>query len=227
MRISFRRIVSLAPMLAFGTLSFSAPAQVPNPTGCLCPVSGLCCRCADGSELAVDISTGVAPWTVRRGNLPVQPVVPAVANPNWTASLLPAKWVTPPGAPTIAGDYVYELRYVIPRCVIPADHSIAIVGAVDNIATVSVDGMAPFGTFAGYTSTSSLSVPAAGLTPGAHTLTVVVNNSGNTHPGNLTGLLIRARILTRCPRQPVPGSNPDEAGPATPHPDPGLVPTPE
>ena len=207
MRISFRRIALLAPMLALGTLSFSAPAQVSSQTGCLCPVNGLCCLCADGRQLSVDISTGIAPWTVRRGNLPVQPVVIAPPNGSWTASLLPARWVTPPGAPTIAGDYVYELRYVIPRCVIPARVSIVINGAVDNSATVSVDGVA-FGSFAGFTSISNFGVPAAGLTPGTHTLTVVVNNSGTTGAGNLTGLLIRARILTRCPLQPVPGSTP-------------------
>lgn len=195
-----------APFLLALALPMAGSAQVPSEAaGCLCPVTGPCCRCADGREVVVDISTGVAPWTVRRGNLPAQAAVPN-PNSNWMPPPLPANWVTPPGAPTIAGDYVYELRYVIPRCVIPATIAMTFQGSVDNTAVVSVDGNIPVGSMAGFSSLTSLTVPAAALTPGPHTLTVVVTNVGTTGPGNLTGLLVRARLVSRCPLQEGPAA---------------------
>jgi len=201
------RHLSRSLLLALA-IPIAGSAQVASNTeGCLCPVTGPCCRCADGREVVVDISTGVAPWTVRRGNLPAQL---AVTNPNsnWMPPPLPANWITPPGAPTFAGDYVYELRYVIPRCVIPASVTMTLQGAVDNSAVISIDGNINVGSMAGFGSLTTLTVPAAAVAPGPHTLTVVVTNAGTTSPGNLTGLLVRARLVARCPLQDGPGGTP-------------------
>ena len=197
-----RRLAALL-MLAVGTLSFSAPAQVSSqPSGCQCPVSGLCCQCADGRRLQVDISTGTAPWRVRRGNAPSQLAI-TLAHPAWTASLPPAQWIRPPGSPTDSGDYVYELQYTVPNCVIPARFAITGQLASDETASVSVDGGPAFATQAGFQqpNVASFTVPPAGLTPGTHTLTVVVRNTGD-----VTGLLLRASIITLCPLQRGPGT---------------------
>jgi hypothetical protein len=199
----FIRCLTVALMLLAGAWSFSAPAQVSSgTTGCLCPVRGLCCRCADGRQLQVDISTGVAPWRVRRGNAPSQP---AIVHPiaAWTASLPPAQWITPPNAPEDGGDYVYELQYFVPECLIHSRFAVTGEWAVDNSGAISVDGGPPFATNAGFQTgnVASFTVPPAGLTLGLHTLTVVVNNISGP-----TGLLLRARITTFCPLQAEPAS---------------------
>lgn len=171
-----------------------------------------CCRCLDGQRQTVRIDTRAASWTVRPPNSSSsQPVVPA-SNGAWTA-LAPGGWVGPQGAATV-GNYTYELRIVVPRCIIPARVTVAGRFAADNHATVFHVGpnnavqqiaASPPGDF-GFQTASIRPFTAVLATPGTHTLRVVVRNAGGP-----TGLILEGAVTSVCPRpepDPQEGTDP-------------------
>ncbi|MFZ5670974.1 MAG: hypothetical protein ACOY4K_15910 [Pseudomonadota bacterium] len=158
-----------------------------------------CCKCVDGKKLEVAIDTGrVTGWTVRKpgsGPMPVQ----SASNAAW-ASVSPASWVGPGASVTAAGEYVYELTFTVPECVIPAGVSISGRFAADNSATLFIDGnqvASTSGGIYGFQAGGIAPYTITGLSPGQHTLTVEVNNAGN-----VTGLALSGVITVACPRDP-------------------------
>jgi hypothetical protein len=182
----------------------SAPNQPVARIEGIQPITLKCCHCLGEETKPLNIGTGQQvlplhsmPWTVNNS-----PVVP-VANPAWAVSA-PAQWVGPNGT-TNPGTYIYELKFVVPKCVIPA--SITIQGQfwADNTGTVSLSGPnAPSNTVStsggvyGFMQSKggsfSYTVNNAG---GVYTLKVVtVNQSGPT------GMLMYASLVKRCATEP-------------------------
>jgi hypothetical protein len=192
------------------TGSYSVPASAQAVPSCPCVVNAICCQCADGSLKTVDLSTGIAPWRVTGpGGGPSQLVVGG-SNSAWTASAPSAQWVVPPGAPQVAGNYVYTLQYNIPSCVIPASVVMTVQFAADDSATIAGTGF----TASGFGTTGTLPtvvLPATFTTPGLHTLTVNLNNVVGA-----TGLLVKATLTTRCPLQQPTGGTATTTGDAQP-----------
>jgi hypothetical protein len=166
-----------------------------------------CCLCVDGRRMRIPINTRSAPWFVRNpGSAAFNPVALA-SHPAWTPALAPAGWVGPPGAATAAGDYVYELRVVMPRCLIRP--VVRVVGrfAADNRATTTIGSTTS--TTPGF-STSDIRPFGGALasTPGTQTIRIVVRN--NEGP---TGLVAQGVIEIICPRQRADGTLELEANP--------------
>jgi hypothetical protein len=196
-----KRARSLAmALLIAGPFSVPASAQVPAQP-CPCAVNSICCQCADGSTKQVDLSTGIAPWRVTGPSSGPSQLVIGGGNSAWTASLPPAAWVVPPGAPQTVGNYQYTLQYNVPQCVIPANTVMTVQFASDDGATIAGTSFTSSGFAA--SSIPTFTLPATFTTPGPHTLIVNVNNV--TGP---TGLLVRATITTRCPLQQPTGAAP-------------------
>ena len=190
-------------LLIAGSYSVPASAQV-KP--CPCVINSICCQCADGSTKQVNLNTGFAPWRVTGPSGGASQLVIGASNSAWTASLPPAQWVGPPGAPETPGNYTYTLEYFIPQCVIPANVFITLQFSADDSATLAGTGF----TASGFnTNGPTFILPAAFNTPGLHTLTIVVNNVVGP-----TGLLVRATLNTRCPLQQPTGALPAESQPA-------------
>ena len=159
-----------------------------------------CCR-AGGEGRPVKIDTGTAPWKVTPpSGSAAQPVV-ALSNVAWTA-VAPAAWVGSPDPNAVAfGEHVYELGFKIAKCDNPTSATITGSFAADNKATVYLDGNATpvatsqgtpdYGFLPGSVTPFTVSVP--GTSGGAHTLKVVVNNSGGP-----SGLVLRGAISNGC-----------------------------
>jgi hypothetical protein len=158
-----------------------------------------CCLCVDGRRIRIRINTRAAPWFVRSpGSAAFNAVIPA-SNPAWTTALAPAGWVGPPGAPIAQGDYVYELRVVMPRCLIRP--VVRVVGrfAADNRATTTIGGTTS--TTPGFTIGAIRPFGGTlGSAPGTQTIRITVRNDGGP-----TGLIALGVIEIICPRQRADG----------------------
>jgi hypothetical protein len=201
-----------AAALAVGIAAAPAAAQEPNaasgeieaqvrPDATGRPAIHLpCCLCVDGRRIRVRINTRAAPWFVRNpGSGTFNPVVPA-NNLAWTSGLAPAGWVGPPGAPTAVGDYVYELRVVMPRCLIRP--VVRVVGrfAADNRATTTIGTTTS--TTPGFTLGSIRPFGGAlSSNPGTQTIRITVRNDGGP-----TGLVALGVVEIICPRQRADGT---------------------
>ncbi len=162
-------------------------------------VRAVCCKCTDGTKQTASISTGSAPWrsTSAPTGTALSPVV-AAGNGAWTP-VPGGSWVGPAGAPTLAGNYTYELRIEVPRCVV-SPRALSIEGrfAADNSATVYFDN----NQVAVSQGPANLAFQAAGVTPftitgvtpGVHILKIVVSNAGS-----VTGLNVSGQVTTACP----------------------------
>jgi hypothetical protein len=147
----------------------------------------------------VRIDTGAASWQVSNpGSTSLGPVANA-ANVSWVA-LPPARWVGPPTGGTSTGDFTYQLQIYVPRCTIPSQVRLAGRFAGDNSVRVFFDerriaasgGTPNYGFLPGSVTPFAVS----SLTPGLHTLRVVVTNSGGP-----TGVIVEAALTATCPRE--------------------------
>jgi hypothetical protein len=160
-----------------------------------------CCQCVDGRRIRVRLNTRAAPWFVRSpGSAAFLPVA-AAGHPAWTTALGPAGWVGPQGAGQAPGNYIYELRVVMPRCLIRPVVRVAGRFAADNSATTTI----------GSTTSSTPGFGNAGIRPFGGTLAIapggtatiritVRNNEGPT------GLIALGYIEIVCPRQRADGT---------------------
>ncbi len=188
----FFAIASLLTLMAPASPSF-AQAQP-----CPCMTNAICCQCADGSSRSVDISTGIAPWRVTRPHSNTSELAIGAGGNGasiWHANLPGAQWIVPPGTYAFAapGNYTYTLQYWVPDCVI-VQPVITVQFASDDGATISGTTLSSSGFNA--TNIPAHILPASFSTPGAHVLTIVVNNGSSP-----TGLLVKATMTTTCPRQ--------------------------
>lgn len=176
------------------------------------PVISLpCCRCVDGSSTTVSINTGTAPWGVSWPSVFGYPAVVPAANAAW-APVPPAQWVGPAGAPTASGDYVYQLQFQVPQCVIPARITIAGRFAADNRATLYIDaiqvrssvGTPNYGFLPG--SVTSFSAPVSPTPTGLHSIRLVVSNTSSA-----TAAIVQGAITVTCPSDPVVNTGPSNA----------------
>ncbi len=211
---TYRRafVQSAITLAALAAVPLLARAQdesrqpVPQPGGNVLTLK--CCQCT-GRELSdVQINTGVAPWKLTSGPTSLlpgpQPNIPAA----W-ASASGATWVGPSATAGSAGAapgvYVYQLRVVVPTCMIRstitikgkywADNhaSMAITGATGAVISTTTAGVpnpgygfvqANFGSF-------SAALPQG--YSGTVTLTITVNNTSGP-----TGLLVSGLVAQRC-----------------------------
>lgn len=204
--------------LALSASAIESAAQPPGGGTLVGSVTVPCCRCIGGESQRVSINTGGSlAWRVAGPGV-VGTVAQTITNniPSlWTANLAPARWVHPNNnngsAAEPGGVYRYEIRIVVPHCVIPmrvmlqgraaADDQLR--GFIDNnpnpIATTPTNAIAsppPVGPGApgwGFRAEriASFSVP---LGPGVHVLRFEVLNGS---PGP-TGLLVNGALTTQC-----------------------------
>jgi hypothetical protein len=132
----------------------------------------------------------------------------AQPNPAWTQTLSPALWIAPPGAPQAIGTYVYTTTFNVPACTIPSTVSLAGKFAADNAAQLYIDNNAtPFVLNGpanyGFQTGSIASFQASPLSPGTHTIKVLVTNIGGP-----TGLVVQAAVTRNCTNNPYPGHTP-------------------
>jgi hypothetical protein len=206
---------AVAVALVLGAAS-SLPAQprrprpsVGVPVPIAPPVISLpCCRCVDGGTTTVSIDTGTAPWGVSWPSVFGYPAVVPAANPAW-APVPPAQWVGPAGEPRDPGDYVYQLQFQAPDCVIPARITIAGRFAADNGATLFIDanqvrssvGTPNYGFLPG--GVTSFSAPVPPTPTGLHAIRLVVRNASN-----VTGAIVQGTIAVTCPGDPAVNTGP-------------------
>jgi hypothetical protein len=122
--------------------------------------------------------------------------VPVASVPgSWTTLLAPAVWIGHPGQPEDMGDYIYDLEFYVPNCMIPSQIHVIGRAAADNRASIFLDGVPVPPPVPGFTSPTPFTAgPVTGT--GVHTLRFVVTNDGGP-----TGLVVRAAITVRCPEQ--------------------------
>lgn len=200
-RISKRIGGSLALVLAILTPAGSAPAQTGAPLAEIPrgAIRAPCCRCIGGRTRPVRLDTGAAAWRVANPGSSSFTAVANAANVSWVA-LPPARWVGPPTGGTATGDFTYQLQIYVPSCTLPGQVSLSGRFAGDNTVRVFFDetsvaqsgGTANYGFLPGSVTPFSVNQ----LTPGLHTLRVVVTNSGGP-----TGVVIEAALTVTCPRE--------------------------
>lgn len=187
-------IAGISPSIPVSGLGSQADAQRPPARGF---VTLRCCRCVDGSVQTVQINTGSAPWLVTPPvGAPAQAVLvpPGQIPSSWT-SLPPARWVWHPTQHGV-GNYVYELRIFVPRCVIRAAVSVTGRFAADNGGSLQINANPAVNTNPVTGFATSVPVPVTALVPGMNVIRVRVNNLGGP-----TGFLLRAAVTSRCPRE--------------------------
>lgn len=185
------------------------PPPVANPTL-------RCCRCV-GEASQINLSTGLAVWTVQSPSAPPSgPANPTLSplrsllltppvmadpagNPAWT-SLPGAQWIGPPLSATTVGTYVYDTTFTVEaRCVIPSTVTLSGSFAADNSAAVYIDSnLTPIATSGGTPNFGFLpgSITTFGpitLSPGLHHLKVRVYNQSGA-----TGLIMNAMLVRKC-----------------------------
>jgi hypothetical protein len=192
------------------------PKPVPKE-GFLCIPKLPCCRCVDGTTTEINIDTGAASWRVTApGGAYQQAAVPIPPHPAWATLLGPAAWIGAPGAPETEGDYEFELQFYVPDCVIPAEILVTGQAAADNRADIFLDSSSSsLATVPSYDNSGITSFVGSVSGAGIHRLRFVVTNDGGP-----TGLIVRAAIVVRCPRQlehgpggpaTAPGGGPEKA----------------
>ncbi|HEX8169453.1 MAG TPA: DUF11 domain-containing protein [Thermoanaerobaculia bacterium] len=194
-----------------------------NNRSCACVEPVLRCR-----ELLIDISTGSNNGTTLAAGSPdpdwmvTSVPSPAVGANQPAMTVAPSGWMAPPAgtawitarpasgtsSQTISGDYTYELAFQLPpdlangRCAIDGSF------AVDNTATLTLDGTSTVASFTTYGSAAFSVLHAIptftfGATPGPHTLRAVVRNGNGTtsgKPDSQTGFLLKGTIRCGCPK---------------------------
>ncbi|HEX8366287.1 MAG TPA: hypothetical protein VF603_13480 [Allosphingosinicella sp.] len=177
--------------------------------------------CCDGTrEQPVNISTGVARWRVAAAGSTSFEWAPLLftLGPGWaeppTARLrvtpppppavpwnefAPARWIGPPGDAQ-AGEYDYEVQFLVPRCV--GRRRVAIVGrfaAADSAVILGASGMELAGT-PGPRAAQVREFPmtisfrnSQDVRPEMQTLRVRVRSAGAP-----TGLIVQASAISRC-----------------------------
>ena len=162
-----------------------------------------CCECL-GKVTTLNISTGQSGpkdplWSMNGG-----PAYTTPPYPGWITTLTPARWIQPVASPTPspgvpAGNYKYTVRFNVPKCTIPSEVRLEGKFAADNGAKVSLDGTPvnscpmPY-CFKAPVAPVALSVPS--VSPGAHTLEVIVMNEGGP-----SGLVVNAQLVRQCRRE--------------------------
>ena len=165
-------------------------------------VTVACCLCVDGSSRTSSFETGTARWRVTRPGGQSAETAIIVGSPQgaW-ASLSPARWISPVGLPSARGDYVYDLTFYLPGCMIRPVVAISGDFAGDNRATVYLDGqqiaVSNGPPNMGFRQSNVTSFTGSISSPGPHLLRIVVYNE-ESH----TGLLVRGRMNMVCPRDP-------------------------
>lgn len=202
--IGIRIVRSLTGALAL-LASFSSLPATAQPAAAAPVVRVPCCRCVDGRVHQVNLNTRTAPWRVRApGSLVFQPVVPA-GNVAWTTLAAPAGWVSHANG-NLPGNYVYELRIQVPRCMIRSRVTIDGVFSADNGVVLRlvppVGPQVPLGVRPPPTAfTGVTAFPATAMVaPGTYILRATVTNLHGP-----SGFVLRGRILVRCPRDPAIG----------------------
>ncbi len=186
-------LAGLALVAMLGTSGTAMAQAADAPRGKT--VTSQCCRCLDGNQQTVSINTRTAPWMVATGNGPAVPVSTNVSNPGWSP-LAPAGWV---GPPALSGtSYTYTLQIEIPKCTIGARVGLKGTFGADNSAILYLDNTQISATSGGI---NGFQAPNFGsfstvLTPGPHTLKVVVSN-----PHSVTGLILQGGLITQCPKE--------------------------
>jgi hypothetical protein len=162
-----------------------------------------CCECL-GQSRQLDLSTGLAAWTVKP---PTGPAVMAavIGSPHtaWT-SAAPAKWINEDGtiSSKAAGLWKYKLRVLVPKCVIPFMRPLKLSGTVSSDNSVKVTITNSVGTNVPVVSNPSLwsfqtMTPfSVALQPGMNTVTVEVTNEGGP-----TGMALNAVLDARCVKE--------------------------
>lgn len=210
--LMFAAGIAVAPAVAQQPAVAPQPAEVdaqirPDATGR--PAIHLpCCQCVDGRRMRVRLNTRGAPWFVRSpGSAAFLPVA-AAGNAAWTTALGPAGWVGPQGAGQAPGAYIYELRVVMPRCLIRPAVRVAGRFAADNSATTTIGSTT--------SSTPGFTTPAIrpfggtlAIAPGG-TATIRITVRNNEGP---TGLIALGYVEIVCPRQRADGRLDLEAAP--------------
>jgi hypothetical protein len=190
-----RAFILLLFALGVGLTSSTAGAQQSAPKKLLLP----CCECL-GRSVQLDLSTGVAPWTVSPGAGPTPTTLSA-----WTASASPAKWIQPvsPATATATSNlpanttYHYQVAFTVPdNCTIPYDHvELAGKWAADNDGKVNLGP--PISNISNCTTGNCFGAPiafsVASVNVGSHALTVDVTNRSL-----YSGLLVNAVLTGHC-----------------------------
>lgn len=169
-----------------------------------------CCRCVDGAQHQVVINTGVAPWRVTTPTPPItQPQAPVPAsNLAWTNALAPASWVSHANGSQV-GDYVYELRIEVPRCMIAGRVVLTGGFSADNGAKLYlIQGSNPPVQIAAAPPPTAFQnatpFPNQVLQPGnVYTLRAIVTNLHGP-----SGFILRGQVSVACPRDPAIGPGP-------------------
>jgi hypothetical protein len=199
-----------AAVASIGTVALAQDDQRPMPPLSQ-PVNNVltlaCCKCL-GTGASYSLNTGTAPWKLISG--PAGPAVAITSPHSLWAPASPAQWIgpsaTPVTSPSAPGGYTYQLRIVIPKCVIPSSVTISGKYWGDDEAYMSATGAAGSATPAkasgggwGFQSihagTFSYTVPMSN-TGGVVTLTIrVPNAAGAASPA---GLLVIGDVKQRC-----------------------------
>lgn len=216
---SFSKRAVLQSALAAAALASSLPMALAqdNDRQVRPPAGGnvltlKCCHCT-GTANTFSLNTGAAPWKIVSGGATA---VVAPPHPAW-ASAPPAQWIGPnpsAGSSAPVGGFTYQLRILIPKCIVPS--SITIKGQYwgDDQAQIAVTGTGSgaggtwSATPANYVQNSagnfSYTLPMSNAV-GTVTLTVKVQNAA-IGP-NPTGFLVHGELTQRCASDgPVPVS---------------------
>jgi hypothetical protein len=185
---------SLLISVAVSLICASANAQI---------FSTKCCNCLTETNI-YDLSTGqqaTDPYWVTAGSSAYAPT----PSSQWRA-LPPAHWIQYSSFPTDtygATTFPYRLQFTIPECIAPMSARLDGKFAADNAATLSIDGQ-QIASCAGPNCFSSTSTQApvpfsvTGLSPGLHTITVIVTNMLAAGQNTISGLIVSAQLTTRC-----------------------------
>jgi hypothetical protein len=201
-------LIAAIPLVA-GAISVGLPnlvkAQTPQPAVATpkYDVKVACCKCIGGESQTLNLNTGSNTWRVSGPGVTGSIVAPIVAapNPGWINSLAPAKWIAPnTGATATAGVFVYELKILVPNCVIPMD-SIKLDGKVsaDNSFKATLinptGGSTPIGQNSPTATAFKVATPISGTltTPGVYTLRIEATNDGGPH-----ATIVQAALKTKC-----------------------------
>jgi hypothetical protein len=201
-------LIATLPLIA-GAITVGLPNLVkaqnlkPAPISPKYDVKVACCKCIGGEGQTLNLNTGSNTWRVSGPGVTGSVLAPTVTapNPGWITSLAPAKWIAPnTAANAAAGVFVYELKILVPNCVIPMD-SIRLDGKVsaDNSFKATLinptGGSTPIGQNSPTATSFKVATPISGTltTPGVYTLRIEATNDGGPH-----ATIVQAALKTKC-----------------------------
>jgi hypothetical protein len=201
-------LIATLPLMA-GAITVGLPNLVkaqntqPAPTSPKYDVKVACCKCIGGEGQTLNLNTGSNTWRVSGPGVTGSVLAPTVTvpNPGWISSLTPAKWIAPnTGATATEGVFVYELKILVPNCVIPME-SIKLDGKVsaDNSFKATLinptGGSTPIGQNSPTSTAFKVATPISGTltTPGMYTLRIEATNEGGPHAA-----IVQAVLKTKC-----------------------------